>query len=76
MATTFLTTYLMPYLTAADNSSMEGLLAEATKVVTWIITTMGSYVTFIISHPIVMIGFIITIAGVGLGFFFRIFRSM
>lgn len=76
MLTSFLTTYLMPYLTTTGNDTMEGLLAEATKVVTWIITTMGSYVTFIIGHPIVMIGFIIAIAGVGLGFFFRIFRSM
>lgn len=75
--TSVLLTYLMPLLTStAGNDTLEGLLQNATQVVTWIITTMGSYVTFIISHPIVMVGFIITLAGVGIGFFLRIFRSM
>lgn len=75
--TSIFLTYMMPFLTStAGNETLEGLLENATKVVTWIITTMGSYVTFIIGHPIVMVGFIITLAGVGIGFFLRIFRSM
>lgn len=57
-------------------STMGGLLELATELVTWLITTMGSYLTFITTNPIILIMFIIMIAGLGVGMLFRIWHSV
>lgn len=74
--TVFLTNLYFPFLTATDASSMDGLLQEATKLVTWIITQMGSFLTFITTNPIVLVMFLLLLAGAGIGFLMRIWHSV
>lgn len=66
----------MAFLTAADASTMDGLLGEATKLVTWIITQMASFLDFITSNPIVLVMFLLLLAGAGIGFLMRIWHSV
>lgn len=57
------------------NSSLSAILSAATEFVTWVITTMTSYLTFVTSNPVILVFFIITIAGAGIGFLMRIWHS-
>lgn len=57
------------------NSSLSAILTAATEFVTWVITTMTSYLTFVTSNPVILVFFIITIAGAGIGFLMRIWHS-
>ncbi len=70
----------MPQVAALSETSsadtMSGLLKIATEFVTWVITSMGSFLTFITTHPIVLAPFVIAIAGAGIGFLMRIWRSV
>ena len=59
-----------------DASTMGGLLKLATEVVTWLVTTMGSYLQFITDNPIILMMAIIMIAGLGVGMLFRIWHSV
>lgn len=69
------------YLVAASgggssaNSSLSAILSAATEFVTWVISTMTSYLTFVTSNPVILVFFIITIAGAGIGFLMRIWHS-
>ena len=60
-----------------DNAStMTGLLNMGTEVVEWLVSQMGAYLTFITSNPIILLGAIIMIAGLGVGMLFRIWHSV
>lgn len=52
------------------------LLSLATELVTWLVTTMGSYLNFITANPIILIMFVVMIAGLGIGMLFRIWHSV
>lgn len=65
----------MVYL-ASQATTIEGLLEMATKVVTWLVTTMGSYLNFVTSNPIILMMAIIMLAGLGVGMLFRIWHSV
>lgn len=60
----------------ADASTMSGLLNMGTEVVEWLVSQMGAYLTFITSNPIILLGAIIMIAGLGVGMLFRIWHSV
>lgn len=64
----------MAFLT--DASTMSGLLDMGTEVVTWLVSTMGNYLSFITTNPIILLGAIIMIAGLGVGMLFRIWHSV
>lgn len=66
----------MVLLTASDATTIEGLLNMATSVVTWLVTTMGSYLKFVTDNPIILIMAIIMLAGLGVGMLFRIWHSV
>lgn len=66
----------MTMLTSAGASTMDGLLQEATKLVTWVITQMGSFLTFIVENPVVLVMFLLLLAGAGIGFLMRIWHSV
>ena len=51
------------------------VLSSATSVVTWVISAMGSYLGFITDNPIILVMFLILLAGAGIGFLFRIWHS-
>lgn len=55
--------------------SLDDLLGAATQVVTWMITNMTSYLGFITGNPVVLILFLMLIAGSAIGFLFRIWHS-
>lgn len=57
------------------NGSLSTILSAATEFVTWVITTMTSYLTFVTGNSVILVFFIITIAGAGIGFLFRIWHS-
>lgn len=61
---------------ASDASSVDGLLAMATKVVTWLVTTMGSYLTFVTDNPLILLMALVMLAGLGVGMLFRIWHSV
>lgn len=54
---------------------LDNLLSAATQVVTWMITSMTSYLGFITGNPVVLILFLMLIAGSAIGFLFRIWHS-
>lgn len=72
-----LTVYLPALLSgsASGNDTLAGLLQSATSVVTWLITTMGSYLTFVLDNPAVLMMFLILLAGAGVAFLMRIWHS-
>lgn len=57
------------------NNTLSSILSAATEFVTWVITTMTSYLTFVTGNPVILVFFIITIAGAGIGFLMRIWHS-
>lgn len=56
--------------------SLEGLLSMGSALVTWVITQMGAFLDFIIQHPVVLILFLVGLAGAGIGFLMRIWHSV
>lgn len=73
-------TMFLPNLTLAlsstsGNMSLSGILSAATEFVTWVITTMTSYLSFVTSNAVILVYFIIAIAGAGIGFLMRIWHS-
>lgn len=56
--------------------SMSNILALATELVTWVITQMGSFLTFITGNPIILMLFIMSIVGFAVGMLMRIWRSV
>lgn len=55
--------------------TLENLLQAATQVITWMIASMTSYLGFITANPVVLILFLMLIAGSAIGFLFRIWHS-
>lgn len=65
-----------PIALTADASTMSGLLEMGGQVVTWLITQMTTYLSFITSNPIILLGAILMLAGLGVGMLFRIWHSV
>lgn len=63
-------------LLTASTSTVGGILSLATEVVTWFVQTMGSYLSFITDNPIIMIMFLLLLAGAGVGMLMRIWHSV
>ena len=59
-----------------DPSTMTGLLDLATELLTWLITSMGSLITFITGQPIILVMMVITLVGLVAGYLFRIWHSV
>lgn len=66
----------MGIMLTGDVSTIGGLLSTAGEVVTWFITQMGAYLTFIQENPLILIMFLIMLAGAGIGFLMRIWHSV
>ena len=64
----------------ADSStggeSITAVLGMATEVLTWLITSMGSVVSFMFAHPLILSMFLLMLCGAALGFLFRIFHRV
>lgn len=66
---------LYPVLATSTPGSFSDILANATEVFTWFITSMGSLVTFVLAHPIVLMMFMILLTGSVIGMFMRLWKS-
>lgn len=60
--------------TTPDPGSWDGLISAGTKLATWLITTMTSFVDFMLSHPILMFGVIISLLSFAAGLLSRFIR--
>lgn len=63
-------------LLASEASTVSGLLELATQLLTWLITSMGSLITFITDNPIILMMMLITLVGLVVGYLFRIWHSV
>lgn len=63
-------------LTESSGQSLQDVLSMATELLTWVITSMGSILTFITQNPVILIFLIITIVGFAVGFLMRIWHGV
>lgn len=56
--------------------TLTALLTSATEVLSWIITSMGSIVTFVVDNPLILMMFMVFLAGTAVAFFLRLFHSV
>lgn len=61
--------------TTPANGSLEGILNAATDLVGWIVTTLGSFLTFIVGNPVILVLFLMMLVSFAVGILFRIWRS-
>lgn len=54
---------------------LAGILSAATQLVSWVITTIGSFLTFIVDNPVILVLFLMMIVSFAIGVLFRIWRS-
>ncbi|AXF52339.1 MAG: hypothetical protein [Inoviridae sp.] len=69
------TVFFVPGSGTPASGSLTAILSAATELVTWIITTMGSYLNFVTSNPVVLMMFLILLAGTGIAFLLRLWHS-
>lgn len=50
---------------------MADFLAQATTLLTWCLTSIGSIVSTIVAQPILLVGFMITLVSLAFGLVFR-----
>lgn len=58
-----------------DTGDLASILSAATQLVTWIITTVGSFLKFIVDNPVILVLFLMMIVSFAVGILFRIWRS-
>lgn len=58
-----------------NTGDLSSILTAATQLVTWIITTIGSFLTFIVDNPVILVLFLMMIVSFAVGMLFRIWRS-
>ncbi len=61
---------------ASGNTSMSSILTLATELLTWVITSMTSLLTFITGNGVILVFFIMTIVGFAIGVLMRIWHSV
>lgn len=59
-----------------DGSTVTGILSMATELLTWLITSMTSIITFITANPIIFLMCVIMLVGLAVGMLFRIWHSV
>lgn len=55
--------------------SLKAILDAATDLVTWIVATLGSFLTFITQNPVILVLFLMMLVSFAVGILFRIWRS-
>lgn len=71
--------FVMNMMTALSSTPSSGslgsILSAATELVTWIISAIGSFLTFIIDNPVILVLFLMMLVSFAVGVLFRIWRS-
>lgn len=60
---------------SSDSGSLTAILAAATQLLTWFITSMGSFLSFIVDNPVVLMMFLILLVGSAVGMLLRVWHS-
>lgn len=60
---------------AASNGNLSAILQAATDLVGWIVKTLGSFLTFIVDNPVILVLFLMMLVSFAVGILFRIWRS-
>lgn len=55
--------------------SLEALMAAATELLTWFISSMGKVLSFILGQPAILMMFLILLVGTVVAMLFRIWHS-
>lgn len=71
-----LTTLLPVIVGTTSSNTMSGILSQATEVLTWFITSMGSVLTFITENPVVLVMFMVFLVGAVVAMLMRIWKSV
>lgn len=61
---------------SGSGESITSVLTMATEMLTWLITSMTSIVSFMFAHPLILTMFLIALGGTAVGFLMRIFHSV
>lgn len=56
--------------------SLTAVLSMATELLTWLITSMGSLLSFMFAHPMLLVFLGITLCGLVIGYFARIWYTV
>lgn len=59
----------------STSGSFTSILADATEVLQWFITGMGSLITFILANPLILMMFMILLSGSVIAMFLRLWKS-
>lgn len=65
---------LLPVI-LSSSGSFTNILADATEVFTWFISSMGSLITFILANPLILMMFMILLTGSVIAMFLRLWKS-
>lgn len=57
------------------NGSLQSILQAATELLTWFITSMGSFLSFVVDNPVVLMMFLILLVGSAVGMLMRVWHS-
>lgn len=69
--------FSLHYLLTGGGSTgdLSSILSAATQLVTWLITTIGSFISFIVDNPVILVLFLMAIISFAVGLLFRIWKS-
>lgn len=60
---------------STSSGSLTAILEAATQLLTWFVTSMGSFLNFVTSNPVVLMMFLILLVGSAVGMLMRIWHS-
>lgn len=60
---------------SSSSGSLSAILQAATELLTWFVTSMGSFLNFVTSNPVVLMMFLILLVGSAVGMLMRIWHS-
>lgn len=60
---------------SSSSGTLTSILSAATELVTWIISALGSFLSFITSNPVILVLFLMMLVSFAVGVLFRIWRS-
>lgn len=60
---------------STSSGSLTAILQAATELLTWFVTSMGSFLNFVTSNPVVLMMFLILLVGSAVGMLMRIWHS-
>ena len=60
---------------SSNTGDLSNILSAATQLATWVISTIGSFLSFILDNPAILVLFLAMLISFAVGMLFRIWRS-